>query len=362
MRPLQDLRRQNTDLRSEFEAGFSRFLDSGRYVAGPAVEEFERAFAEYCGARFCVAVSTGTAAIEIACRALGIGSTSKVLVPGMTFVATPQAVLTTGASVTLCDVDFESRLMDPDFVETLLANGVNAVLPVHLHGRQVDLTSLVERAKAEGVSIVEDASQAAGSFLNGAHAGVTGDVGTFSFYPGKNLGALGEGGCLITDREDVAEFARLYRNWGAKHRYEHDFDGSNHRMHELQACFLRVKLQRLDSYVEARRQAALQYTERLSASSVGIPIPTPDHAFHVYAVTVRKRETAQRMLADAGYETGVHYPRGIHQNRPYSKLGLVGELANTERLANELLSLPMDEYLTETEVDEICEVLKRSQL
>lgn len=328
-------------------------------MSGLGVESFEENFSRYTGSKHCVALANGTIALEVAFRALKVDQSTYCAVPAMTFVATVHAVSNAGGSPILVDVDDKTRTVtetnffpDPRLPEILV--------PVHLHGRVAPMESIVKLANRNSQFIVEDAAQAAGSFLNGKHAGTFGDVGAFSFYPGKNLGALGEAGCLITDRDDIAEFARLYRNWGAKKRYEHDHPGSNMRMDELQGRLLDIKLRFLDAFIAQRRKVANWYLQLLDDPRIGLPDITPDHSIHVFGITINNRDMVQNALNAAGYETGIHYPRAVHQNAAYRSTRRVSNLGVSERLAKSLLSLPMDEFMTEFEVEEIASIVKRN--
>ena len=360
VRQLQDLKKQNSSLIQEYQICFEEFVKSGRYVSGPGVESFEENFAKYTGSKHCVALANGTVALEVAFRALQVDRETLCAIPAMTFVASVNAVNNAGGKPFLVDVEKNSRLVSVENFKSNSGQVPDILVPVHLHGKVAPMEDILMLAKLNSQLVVEDAAQAAGSFLNGKHAGTFGDVGAFSFYPGKNLGALGEAGCLITDRDDVAEFARLFRNWGAKKRYEHDFPGSNMRMDELQGLLLDIKLKFLDSFIEQRRIVAGWYHEALNDSRIGLPEISPDHSVHVYGITIDNRELVQDALKDAGYETGIHYPRAIHQNAAYESTKRVSNLEVSEQLAESLLSLPMDEFMTEKEVEEIATIVKRN--
>ena len=358
-RPLQDLARQNEMLLPEYRAVFESFATSGRYVSGPLVAAFESEFAEYCGTRHCVTVNTGTAALEVALRAAGVTPGKRVAVPAMTFVASAQAVVQAGAVPVLVDVDPLTWTMDPAALERAAKSGIDAVLPVHLHGRIADMQSISDIAGAHDALLFEDAAQAAGATSASGAAGSLGLAGAFSFYPGKNLGALGEGGALVTDDDDLAENARLYRNWGARRRYEHDYPGTNLRMSELMAGLLSVKLPYLEGWITHRREAASWYRAALDSLPITLPAPAgADHACHVYAIWTEDRDRIAAELDADGIEVGIHYPRPIHLNAMFDFLGHgVGDFPVSERLASGFLSLPMDEYLTQAEVERIAAAL-----
>jgi dTDP-4-amino-4,6-dideoxygalactose transaminase len=361
-RPLQDLAKQNKALLPEYRAVFEAFATSGRYVSGPLVAKFESEFADYCGTKHCVTVNTGTAALEVALRGAGISTGQRVAVPAMTFVATAQAVTQAGAMPVLVDVDPDTWTMDPDALSAVATRGIDAVLPVHLHGRLADMEAISSVAREHGALILEDAAQAAGAVGTSGAAGSLSLAGAFSFYPGKNLGALGEGGALVTDDDELAENARLYRNWGAQRRYEHDFPGTNLRMNELMAGLLSVKLPHLNSWIAHRRQAASWYADALGSLPVRMPAPAgTEHAYHVYSIWSEERDALAAALEAEGIEVGIHYPRPIHLNAMFDYLGHVqGDFPVAERLASGYLSLPMDEYITEDEVRRIASCISQT--
>lgn len=360
-RPLQDLARQNEALLPEYRAVFESFATSGRYVSGPLVAAFESEFAEYCGTRHCVTVNTGTAALEVALRAVGVTSGKRVAVPAMTFVATAQAVVQAGAIPVLVDVDPRTWTMDPAALARAAKSGIDAVLPVHLHGRLVDIDAISEVAAEHGAVLLEDAAQAAGATSASGAAGSLGLAAAFSFYPGKNLGALGEGGALVTNDDELAENARLYRNWGARRRYEHDFPGTNLRMSELMAGLLSVKLPHLNDWISHRCEAASWYATALDSLPITLPAPAGfDHAYHVYSIWTKDRDRIAAALDADGIEVGIHYPRPIHLNAMFDFLGHgEGAFPVSEHLASGFLSLPMDEYITPEEVERIASSLSK---
>jgi dTDP-4-amino-4,6-dideoxygalactose transaminase len=280
----------------------------------------------------------------------------------MTFVATAQAVVQAGATPVLVDVDSETWNIDPSALELELIRGLDAVVPVHLHGRLAEMNELRELTQKHGVPLFEDAAQAAGARNRYGNAGSFGIAGAFSFYPGKNLGALGEGGALVTNNDEIAEYARLYRNWGAKRRYEHDAPGTNLRMSELMGGLLSIKLPHLPEWIAHRQQVAHWYEETLSSLPVLLPSPSKvEHAQHVYAIRVENRNKIEASLTADGIEVGIHYPRPIHLNEMFAGLGYTkGDFPVSEWLAEGFLSLPMDEYMTRNEVDRVSSSLRRA--
>lgn len=357
-----DLRAQHSAIADEVEPAVLDVLRSGSYVLGPAVEAFERDFAAYCGVRHAVAVSSGTAALHIALLAAGLRPGDEVVTVAATFVATVAAILQAGAVPRLVDIDPDSWTMDPERVEAALTPRTRAIMPVHLHGRVADMEALRDIARRRGLLLIEDAAQAHGASRDGRRAGSFGDAAGFSFYPGKNLGACGEGGAVVTDRDDIAEAARCLRDWGQDRRYHHLVRGFNYRMDAIQGAVLGVKLRHLDGWTALRRRIALRYGRMLSDTGIGLPKPDPGHVWHVFAVRLRDREATRRALERAGIATGIHYPRPVHLQPAYADLGYgPGDLPVTERLSREFLSLPIHPDLTPEQLAEVARVVAAAE-
>lgn len=366
MIPFLDLQAQHRDLAPELEAAFARVLRSGQFVLGAEVEAFEAAFARHCGARFAVAVDTGTSALHLALLAAGVGPGDEVITTPMTFVATVAAILYAGAKPVLADVDPLTWTIDPARAAAAVTPRTRAILPVHLHGRMADMDPLLSLADAHGLVVVEDAAQAHGAEDRGRRAGSVGDVGCFSFYPGKNLGACGEGGAVVTDDAGLADTVRTLRDWGQAGKYHHVRKGFNHRMDALQGAILGVKLRHLDAWTEARRRHAARYDALLAGvPAVRTPAPCPDdgrHVYHVYAVQLDDRDAARRRLAEAGIGTGAHYPVPVHLQPAYADLGYRrGDFPVAERLAARTLSLPMYPELSADQIARVAEVLRAAR-
>lgn len=357
--PYLDLAAQHGPIAAELREAVTRVLDSGQYVLGAPVEAFEAAFAAYCGTRHAIAVNTGTSALHLALLAAGIGPGDEVITVPMTFVASVAAILYAGAVPRLVDVDPQSWTMEPNAVAAAITPRTKALLPVHLHGRLADMGPLRALARAHGLVVIEDAAQAHGAEDSGGRAGSLGDLGCFSFYPGKNLGACGEGGAVVTDRDDLAERVRLLRDWGQAERYRHVLKGFNCRMDAIQGAVLGVKLPHLDGWTEARRQIAAGFARRLEGFGLGLPAPAGrEHVWHVYALRVAERERVRARLAEAGIMTGIHYPTPVHLQPAYADLGYgPGDFPVSERLAAEFLSLPLYPGLGENQLDRICDTL-----
>ena len=360
MIPFLDLRAQYRGIKREVEAAVLDVMESGQFVLGPAVETFERRFAAYCGIRHAVAVNSGTSALHLALLAAKIGPGDEVITTPMTFVATVAAIEYTGARPVLVDIDPWAWTLDPSQLEQAVTPRTKAIVPVHLHGRMADMDGVMAVARAHGLVVVEDAAQAHGAESKGRRAGSIGDIGCFSFYPGKNLGALGEGGALVTDREDIAITARMLRDWGQVAKHQHVLKGFNYRMDGIQGAMLNVKLDHIEGWTERRRAVAARYDARLPDERVAAPAPVTDgrHVYHVYAVSVPYRDAVRHRLSERGIASGIHYPVPVHLQRAYADLGYgVGRFPIAEAMANSTLSLPMFAELDEARVAEVCSAL-----
>ncbi|NIX75694.1 DegT/DnrJ/EryC1/StrS family aminotransferase [Microvirga terricola] len=361
MIPLIDLKAQYRSVQEPLEKAVLEVLRSGDYVLGDPVRQFEQDFAAYCGAREAIALNSGTSALHLALLAGGIGPGDEVITVSMTFVATVAAILYAGATPVLVDVDPETFTMDPAAFEAAITPRTRAVMPVHLHGRLAEMDAICDIAKHHGIMVIEDAAQAHGAEWNGRKAGTFGAVGCFSFYPGKNLGACGEGGALVTDDPKIAATLRCLRDWGQEGKYNHVRPGYNYRMDTVQAAALGVKLKFLSSWTVARRRVAAQYDNLLGDAGLRIPEPRgADHVYHVYAVRIADRDDARRLLMEEGIATGVHYPRPVHLQPAYSALVKAsGGLAVAEQLASEFLSLPIFPEMTEKQINTVADALIR---
>ncbi len=361
MIPLLDLQAQARALGPELQAAASAVLASGRYVLGEPVEAFEHAFAAQCGVREAVAVNSGTSALHLALLGLGIGPEDEVITVPMTFVATVAAIGYAGATPVLVDVDPATGTMDPARLEAAITSRTRAIMPVHLHGRIADMDAILQVARRHGVAVIEDAAQAHAATRRGQAAGSMGDVGCFSFYPGKNLGACGEGGALVTNDAALARRVRVLRDWGQEEKYIHVVKGFNFRMDALQGAFLGVKLRHLDAWTAARRAIAARYDHAL-ADVPGLRTPPAglagEHVYHVYAVRLAERARVAQALADQGIATGMHYPVPVHLQPAWADLGhRRGAFPAAERFAAETLSLPIYPELTPAQADRVSAAL-----
>ena len=361
--PLFDLGRQWPPIRNDALAVYERIAATGAFSLGDELASFESEFAAYCGTAHCVGLANGTVAIELALRALGACPGREVISVAHTFVATVEAIAATGARPVLVDIDPETRCMDPDALAGALTDRTVAVVPVHLYGRPAPLRHILAACAAHGVPVVEDAAQAHGATSEGRRIGSFGAAGCFSFYPTKNLGAMGDGGAIITDDGDLAATVRSLRHHGAAadDANVHELPGRTERLDNLQAALLRLKLRRLDSDNDERRDIARRYRERLAGLPVGIPAdddPSDRSVHHLFVVEVDDRDRVRDELAALGVATGVHYPTPVHLQPGWRHLGYgPGSLTITERLADRILSLPVFPGMREEEVDHVAKAL-----
>ena len=342
--PLVDLRAQYAAIKPEIDAAIAGTLDAASFILGPDVEAFEREFAAFCGAPHCVACGNGTDAIELTLAALGVGAGDEVITVAHTFIATAEAISAVGARPVLVDVCPDTLLVDAGAVERAITSRTKAILPVHLYGQPADVDPLLALARPRGIAVVEDAAQAHGARYRGRPVGSLADAATFSFYPGKNLGAYGDAGAVVTADAALAERVRKARNHGRATKYEHDFEGRNSRMDGLQGAVLRVKLRHLEAWNRRRRELAAIYDRAFAGTAVR-PVavaPGVEPVYHLYVVRVPRRDEVAASLRRQGIEAGVHYPVPLHLQRAYARLGMgPGSLPATERAAAEVLSLPL---------------------
>ncbi len=346
--------------RPALNAAVERVVASGRYLLGPELEAFEHAFAQFAGARCCVAVGSGLDALRIALQARDIGPGDEVIVPGQTFIATWLAVSAAGATPVPVDVDPSTHLIDVDAAASAIGPRTAAIVPVDLYGHPADHVALRALADRHGLWLLDDAAQAHGATLDGRPVGSFADAAAWSFYPGKNLGALGDGGAVTTDDDQLARRIRRIRNYGSEQKYVHVETGINSRLDELQAAVLRVKLDRLPATLARRRAIAARYSERLAGSALGLPPQAPgsEPSRHLYVVRSPDRDALQRQLAAAGVETLVHYPIPPHRQAAYAGTPAAdAELPNADRAAAEVLSLPIGPHLTTADADHVADVV-----
>ncbi len=367
--PYLDLQAQYREIRPEIEIAINQVLENCSFILGPSVQAFERDFAAHVGVRHAIGTNSGTSALHLALLAAGIGPGDEVIVPAMTFLATAAAVHYTGATPVVVDVDPVSWTLDPDLVRTAITEQTRALIPVHLYGRCADMTALLAIARDHDLLVVEDAAQAHGASgldLGGEprRAGSMARLGAFSFYPGKNLGAYGEAGAVVTDDDELAERVRALRDWGQQEKGQHELLGFNYRMEGLQGAVLGVKLRHLEAWTEERRRVARAYDQQL-AEVKGIELPTPDsrgrHVYHVYAVLSGERDRLRQSLDERGIATGIHYPCAIHLQPCLAQLGYRrGQFPVAERMAEQELSLPCYPEMNDAAVEAVVNAVEES--
>lgn len=351
--PFVDLRAQYRRIQDEVDPAVLAVMQRGDFILGGAVAEFEREFAEYCGVKYCIGVDSGYSALELIVRAYEIGPGDEVITAANTFIATTLAISNAGATPVLVDCDPETYNIDAAKIEAAITPRTRAIMPVHLYGQMADMDAIRTIARKHNLLVFEDAAQAAGARYKGRMAGSLGDAAGFSFYPGKNLGAYGDGGAVTTNDAAIAEKIRLLRNIGQKVKYYHEVKGFNNRLDTMQAAVLRVKLPHLDGWNAERRHAAATYAEMLD----GLPLVTPttagyaEHIFHLYVVRVFDRESLMEYLKERGIATGLHYPIPIHLQPAYAELGYGrGDFPVTEAYAETIVSLPIFPELDDDKV------------
>jgi dTDP-4-amino-4,6-dideoxygalactose transaminase len=357
--PVFDLQRQTESIRSELDEAIGRVLSSGWYVLGEEVTAFEREFAEWVGVEHCVSVGNGTDAIVVALRALGVQPGDEVITVPNTAVATVAAIELAGARPVLVDVRSDTQLMDVSLVEQAISSRTKAIVPVHLFGQAVDLDPLIALAQTHNIFIVEDCAQAHGATYKGRRVGSIGHVASFSFYPTKNLGALGDGGAVVTNDSTLAERARLIRQYGWRERYVSDIEGLNTRLDELQAAVLRVKLRYLDEWNTARRELAMRYSYSIGRGNVALPCAMEygEPVYHLYVVQTSQRDALAAYLKSRMVGTAIHYPVPIHLQPAYRRLAAPGCFPVAERLAKTVLSLPMYPELSQEEAQRVADAI-----
>jgi dTDP-4-amino-4,6-dideoxygalactose transaminase len=358
--PFLDLKAQYASIKPEVDAAIEVVLNSCQFTLGSEVGAFEEEFAAYCGSTYGIGVNNGTSALHLALLAAGVGVGDEVITVPFTFVASVAAIHYTGAKAVFVDIDPRTYTMDPEAVEAAITPRTKAILPVHLYGQPAEMDSISAVARKHGLVVVEDAAQAHGAEYNGRRVGGLGDLGCFSFYPGKNLGAFGEGGMVVTANPEFARTVRMLRDWGGEKKYQHLLKGYNMRLEGLQGAVLRVKLRYLEAWTEARRAAAARYNALLAGSGVRTPVAAPNvrHVYHIYAVRSVNRELLRTGLQERGIATGIHYPSPVHLLPAYTDLGYkAGAFPHSEQAAREVLSLPMYPELTAAMQEQVAKAL-----
>lgn len=350
------------ELDKELRAAFDRVFDRSWYIEGAEDEAFEKAFADYCGTKYCVGVGNGLDALVMALKALGVGTGDEVIVPANTFIATALAVTYTGATPVFVDPKLETFNIDPAKIEAAITEKTKAIIPVHLYGQACDMDAIMPIAKKHGLKVIEDCAQAHGATYKGQKIGTFGDAAGFSFYPGKNLGALGDAGAVITNDEVLAKKIRALGNYGSDYKYHHIYKGNNSRLDELQAAFLSAKLPILEKMNIERRRIADRYLSEIRNPKVALPVVEADMVpvWHVFGVRCAERDALERYLNDAGIGTNKHYPIPVHLQECYKDMGCgEGDFPIAEEISRTELSLPMYYGMTDEEIGYVIDCVNR---
>ena len=361
MIPFVDLKAQYHSIKPEIDAAIQGVLESCAFTLGPDVVELEKEYAAYCNNAFAAGVNNGTSALHLALLAAGVGPGDEVITIPHTFVASAAAIYYTGATIKLCDIDPVTYTMDPVALEAAITPRTKAIIPVHLYGQMADMDPIMALAKKHGLIVLEDAAQAHGAEYKGKRAGSIGDLAGFSFYPGKNLGAAGEGGMVVTGNPEYNRKVRMLRDWGAEKKYHHELEGFNMRLEGIQGAVLRVKMKYIEKWTEMRRDAAVRYDEMFAGSGINTPqqLENRRHVYHLYVIRTDERARWIEELTAKGIQTGIHYPYPVHLLPAYADLGYKqGQFPHSEKAANEVLSLPMYPELTGDMQAEVVEAVK----
>lgn len=361
--PFVDLKAQYLSLKDEIDAAIGKVVSETAFISGRYAASFEESFARYIGVKECVAVANGTDALEIALAATGVGAGDEVIVPANTFFATAEAVSNVGAKAVFVDCEPNFYNMDVEKIEEKITPRTKAIIPVHLYGLPAEMDAIMAIARKHGLKVIEDCAQSHGADYKGRRTGTFGDMATFSFYPGKNLGAYGDAGAIVMNNKEHADRARLIANHGQPAKYQHTLIGRNSRMDGIQAAVLSVKLPHLDTWLDARRSNAARYNELLADTGISLPLAPQHstHTYHLYVIRVEDRDAVAAKLNEAGIDTGLHYPTALPFLEVYADAGYrPSDFPVAHSQMNELLSLPMYAELTDEMIEHVCEVLKIS--
>lgn len=360
--PFVSFEPMHAEIREDILKTFERAYDRNWFIKGTELEHFEQEFADYCGTRYCVGCGNGLDAIYLLLRAYGIGQGDEVILPSHTFIATSLAVSYAGATPVFVENSLATYNIDPGLIERAVTAKTRAIIAVHLYGQPADMDPILAIAAKYGLKVIEDSAQAHGALYKGRRTGNLGDAGAFSFYPGKNLGALGDGGAIVTSDKELADTVRALGNYGSYKKYVHVLKGTNTRLDEIQAAFLRVKLPRLDQWNKARNDIASRYTERITNPLISRP-ETADYAYHVwhlYVVRTTRRDEFEKYLNDNGIGTTIHYPTPIYLQNAYKELGLErGAYPVADRIADEVVSLPLWYGMGDEAIDFVIDTINR---
>ena len=353
----------HNEIRKDLDNAYTQVLDRSYFIQGEECTKFEEEFAAYCGAKYCIGVATGLDALWLVLKAMGIGKGDEVIVPSNTYIATALAVSFVGATPVFVEPTIETYNIDVTKIEEKINENTKAIIAVHLQGRAADMDVVNAIAKKHNLKVIEDAAQAHGTKYKGRKVGTLGDATGFSFYPGKNLGALGDAGCVITNDKELAEKVRALGNYGSDYKYHHIYQGTNSRLDEMQAAFLRVKLPHLDKWNADRKRIAEKYLNGIKNPLIKLPLASTDeyeHIYHVFVIRCDRRDELEKYLNDSGIGTVKHYPIPMHLQEAYKELALKqGDLPIAEEISNTVLSIPMYYGMTDKEVEYVIEVVNK---
>ena len=358
--PFSQLNTLHSELKDEIMSKINEVYDNGWFIGGENVEKFEEDFAKYCNRKYCISCGNGLEAIELSLLGNNIGSGDEVIVCSHTFIASALAISKTGATPVFVDPEMDYYLIDPKKIEEKITDKTKAIIAVQLYGQSCDMDKINEIAKKHNLKVIEDAAQAHGAKYNDNKVGSLGDIAAFSFYPGKNLGALGDGGAVVTDDEDVAKKIRELANYGASIKYHHEYKGTNSRLDEIQAAILDVKLKKLDLMNDYRRKVANRYLENIDNENIILPkvAKENEHVWHLFVVRSKNRQELINYLSENGIDTGIHYPIPIHKQKAYKEYNHLS-YPNAEELANTVLSLPMYYGMSDEDIDYVVDKLNK---
>lgn len=360
--PLVDLKAQYLSIKKEIDEAIQRVLNKCNFIMGDEVKEFEEELASFCSAKYAVGVSSGTDALLLALKAINIQPGDEVITVPNTFIATTEAITMAGGKIKFVDIDEKTFNIDTNKIESAITNKTRAILPVHLYGQPANMDPIIDLAKKYNSKVIEDAAQAHGAEYNNKRVGALADIGIFSFYPGKNLGAYGDAGAVVTNDPDISNKIAMLRNHGRTKKYEHEYEGYNCRLDTLQAAILRVKLKYINSWNEARRNHASSYRKLLQNTDIILPTEQKDnkHIYHIFAVRTADRDNLLNKLKNEGIGAGIHYPIPLHLQPAYRYLGYkAGDFPITEKCAREIISLPMYPELDAVKIKKIAEAISK---
>ena len=361
--PFVSFETMHKEIRSDLDAVYQAVMDSNYFIQGQACAQFEKEFAEYCGVRYCVGVGNGLDALMLILRAMEIGVGDEVIVPSNTYIATALAVSYVGAKPVFVEPELDTFNINPSLIEEKITEKTKAIIAVHLQGRPADMDAIITIAKKHNLKVIEDAAQAHGARYKGRMVGSLGDAAGFSFYPGKNLGALGDGGCVTTNNKEIADKVRALGNYGSDYKYHHIYKGVNSRLDEMQAAFLSVKLKHLDKWNEERRRIAARYLSEIHNPLIYLPKASDEeleHVYHVFVIRCKKRDELEAYLKENGIGTLKHYPIPMHLQDAYSDLGLKeGDLPIAEEISKTVLSIPIYYGMTEEQISCVIDIINR---